>query len=135
MKILLISILTFASLSSFSGELPGRLPKSMVCVKSVDGMNLILVLTLSPNEGVIPNYDLTYIANGKVFLNFETALVVDKLSDDLFMVKGYINEPQRSDVLGYAGYQKSRGGFYYEAANDGMSPMPGRNFSDCKLSY
>lgn len=119
---LVISINSFASTPK---------PKTVVCVEKTGSKTSVLVLDLAPNEGVVPNYDLTYMVNGKVYLSFETSL--KETSDNSFSVQGYINDNHRSDVIGYAGYDLKTGkGYYQEAANDGMSPLPGSHFSSCK---
>jgi hypothetical protein len=129
MKNFAILAVVMFSMNAFS--FAPKLPKAVVCVEKKGLNTSVLILDLLANEGVVKNYKLTRLSNGQILYSFTTR--VKELSDTSLSVEGYINNPDRSDVIGYAGYDFETGkGYYQEAANDGMSPLPGFRFSSCK---
>lgn len=127
MKSMFFIFTAFACLNSWAAPAPS----DVVCVKNDGDKQSTLILNRSMNEGRVPNYNLTYVVNGHVYLHFETSL--RKSDERQFQVEGYISDTERRDVIGYAGYDLKTGkGYYQEAANDGMSPLPGTSFPSCK---
>lgn len=100
--------------------------KKMNCGPNERGVSMEVVLT--PTEATVPIYNVKLSQHGRVYKQFNAHQKTDSRRD--FQAQGY--DTEYTDTILYVGYSySSREGYYQQAANNGMSPLPGTFFSNC----
>lgn len=124
----ILSLLVFSLSATVFAQ---TLPQTVVCVEKKGLSTTLLTLDLMATEGRVPMYKITLMTDGEVYYNLESYL--EKSDASAFSVRADLEDEEMSDMLVYAGYSKKSGEAYFQmAANNGMSPLPGKFFSNCK---
>lgn len=122
MKKIIITFVALVSLTSFAS-----LPEFIKC-KNERGLSM--ELTLTPLEATIPIYKLTLSFQGTQIESFNAELREN--SDYRFMVEALQEEGSKLVSAGVL-FTDNTQGFYQEAANNGLSPLPGVAFQNCTI--
>lgn len=123
MKMMLALSALLVSTSSFAS-----LPKFINCESK--GL-VVMQLTLTPTEAALPIYEVELSYQGQQFDLFNAVLVRNTSSQ--FMVEAQKEDNKIVSVGLTYSEDKEVEGFYQEAANGGMSPLPAHLFESCAV--
>jgi hypothetical protein len=102
------------------------LPKLINCEND---RGLVLEMSLTPYEASKPIYNLKLKYQDKVVKSFQATLTSN--SSSKLEVQAQDDEDR---LMIYAGYKfQTKEGYYQEAANNGMSPLPSQTFKKCAI--